>query len=755
MKSFDAAVDALSGAVFFKVPLLGAQIELIVLYLAVPMLFFTVWLGFPNIFQVGRAVRILQQQPREGEAKGDVSQWGALTTALSGTIGLGNIAGVAVALTMGGPGAILWMFVIGWFAMTVKMAEVVLGLKYRVFDEAGHVHGGPMYVLKAVGAARGWPKLGLALGGLYAFFALFGAIPMVQVNQSFAQVQVVTGITNGWGYGVFIAAAVALVTLGGAAWLGEVAKRLTPLKVGVYLFGVLTILILHNDLIPGALAKIWAGAWNGDAATGGAIGAFVAGMRRAVFASEAGVGSAVMAHSLARARHPVSEGLVALLEPLLGTMIVCGLGGLALVVADTWDDGLQGIAITSAAFAGVADWFPWVLAVVVFLFAYSTLVAWGFYGLQAWGYLFGHGQRAQWTYKILYIVALPPAAAIDLGSVVGIVDSAFFLMAIPNVIALYWCAGEVRRDVRAYLRAEDPEQEPVRPAPPVPMPDRTPQTDSASPSSGGLSLPQIVANQRELQSAIVAAKGHEWTGGWMEAATKALYMSVLSPGDFAIDAGANRGQHAVPMAGAVGPTGRVLAIEASAVMVEQLRQAVAAADASAIVDIGHYAVSDQAGSASFNFMPTADGYSSLGWDDKMAQFGEPEVETVEVHRLDDLVGEERAVAFMKLDIEGAELPALRGAARLLRRDRPVLAFENGGLRYAQRFDYSSADFFGFFEQVGYQVYTPFGTPFGREWDNGLQPGQLFALPVEMGERAAGILNPAMMRALFGALQAEA
>jgi AGCS family alanine or glycine:cation symporter len=178
-------------------------------------------------------------------------------------------------------------------------------------------------------------------------------------------------------------------------------------------------------------------------------------MRRAVFASEAGVGSAVMAHSLARAKHPVSEGLVALLEPLLGTMIVCAFGGLALVVAGTWNGGLEGIAITSAAFAKVSPWFPWLLAVVVFLFAYSTLVAWGFYGLQAWGYLFGNGPRAQWTYKILYVVALPPAAAIDLGRVVGIVDSSFFLMAIPNVIALYLCAGELRRDVRDYLASEE------------------------------------------------------------------------------------------------------------------------------------------------------------------------------------------------------------------------------------------------------------------------------------------------------------
>jgi AGCS family alanine or glycine:cation symporter len=450
MDFFDHLIDALTAAVFVKVAIGPITIEAIVVYLAIPMLFFTLWLGFPNVRLVGRGIRELRRKPAEGAGAGDTSQFGALATALAGTIGLGNIAGVAVALTMGGPGAIFWMFVIGWFAMTVKMVEVTLGLKYRIVDADGHVHGGPMYVLREVLARRGWPRLGVALGGCYAFFALFGAIPMVQVNQSFQQVSAVAGFSNGWAYGVFIAAAVACVTLGGATWLAEVSKRLTPIKVGIYLAGLCAILILHADAIPDAFAQIWHGAWGADAAKGGAVGAFVAGMRRAVFASEAGVGSAVMAHSLARTDQPVSEGLVALLEPLLGTMLVCSLGGLALVVAGTWSGGLQGIAIMSAAFAQISPWFPYLLAIVVFLFAYSTLVAWGFYGLQAWGYLFGNGRRAQTFYKVLYVAALPPAAAIDLGHVIGIVDCSFFLMAIPNVIALFLCAGEVRRDVRAF-----------------------------------------------------------------------------------------------------------------------------------------------------------------------------------------------------------------------------------------------------------------------------------------------------------------
>lgn len=451
IETLNGAIDALSATVFAKISLFGTPIEAIVLWLAIPMLLATLLLKFINLTGLGLAFRVLRTGQDKAE-DGDVSQFAALSTALAGTIGLGNIAGVAIALTSGGPGAILWMFVIGWFAMTLKMAEVALGLKYRSIDANGHVQGGPMYTLKHGLASRGWPKIGLLLGGIYAFFALFGAIPLVQVNQSYAQVAAVTGFTSAWGYGIVMAVLVAAVVFGGAPWLGRVASRLTPFKVAVYMVGVFAILILQADAIPAALAAIWHGAWTGDAALGGAVGSFVVGMRRAVYSSEAGVGSAVMAHSLAKTDEPVSEGLVALLEPFFGTVIVCSLGGLAMVVAGTWDDGLQGIAVTSAAFASVADWFPILLAAAVFLFGYSTLCAWGFYGLQAWGYLFGRGAFASWSYKIIYVVILPIGAVLDLGRVIDLIDSAFFLMAIPNVLALYLFAPELRRDVVDYLK---------------------------------------------------------------------------------------------------------------------------------------------------------------------------------------------------------------------------------------------------------------------------------------------------------------
>jgi AGCS family alanine or glycine:cation symporter len=445
-------IDVLEGAVFARTSLLGVDLELIVLWLAAPMVFFTIWLGFPNVRGFGLAIRDLRETRTEKRAPGQVSQFAALTTALSGTVGLGNIAGVAIALSVGGPGAAFWMFVIGWFAMSLKCAEVTLGLKYREIDGGGRVRGGPMYTLKNGLASRGLPRVGLVLGGLYAAFALISAMLSLQVNQSFAQISSVTGFDNGLAYGVMMAALVAVVVLGGVRWLGQVTSWLVPVMAIVYLTGVLAILCLNAGAIPAAIALVVSEAFSGGAAAGGALGSFVVGMRRAVFSSEAGIGSAVIAHAQARTHVPASEGMVALLEPFVDTVVICSLGALAIIVAGTYDQGLEGVAITSAAFAQVAGWFPYVLAVAVFLFAYSTLCAWGFYGLQAWGYLFGHGRTSATIFKTLYICILPLSAVLDLGRVVGLIDSAFFLMAIPNVIALYLLAPELRGDIGAYIR---------------------------------------------------------------------------------------------------------------------------------------------------------------------------------------------------------------------------------------------------------------------------------------------------------------
>lgn len=455
VETIGRGVDALAATVFAKTSIFGVEVELIVLWLAAPMVFFTVWLGFPNLRALGLAIRDLHETRAEKTAPGQVTQWAALTTALSGTVGLGNIAGVAVALTTGGPGAAFWMFAIGWFAMTLKCAEVTLGLRFREETPEGFIRGGPMYTLKNGFASRGWPRLGLILGGFYAAFALVGALPMLQVNQSFAAVAAVTALPTGeaaaWAYGAAMAALVAFVVLGGIGWIGRVTTWLVPLMALVYLAGVLAILALNFGAIPDAIALIVSDAFTGEAVAGGALGAFVIGMRRAVFSSEAGIGSAVIAHAQARTRVPASEGLVALLEPFIDTVVICSLGALAMVLAGTWNDGLEGIAVTQAAFAQVAPWFPVVLAVAVFLFAFSTLCAWGFYGLQAWGYLFGDSRRSALVFKALYVLLLPLGAVLELGRVVDLVDSAFFLMALPNILVLYLFAPQLRRELGDYV----------------------------------------------------------------------------------------------------------------------------------------------------------------------------------------------------------------------------------------------------------------------------------------------------------------
>lgn len=457
IETLGSGIDALAATVFAQVTLFGVQIELIVIWLAFPMVFFTIWLGFPNLRGLGVAVRNLRETPGEEAAPGQVSQFAALTTAISGTVGLGNIAGVAIALTVGGPGAAFWMFVIGWFAMTLKCVEVTLGLKFREVDEDGRVRGGPMYSLKNGFAAKGLPRLGLILGGFYAAFALIGALPVLQVNQSFAAVAGVTGLsqsmTDRWIFGVVMAVLVGFVVVGGITWLARLTTWLVPLMAIVYLSGVFSILIINAEAVPAALSLIVSDAFTGDAVAGGAIGAFVVGMRRAVFSSEAGIGSAVMAHAQARTRIPASEGVVALLEPFIDTVVICSLGAVAMVVAGTYNDGLEGVAVTQAAFAGVATWFPAVLAAAVFLFGYSTICAWAFYAFQSWGYLFGDSRTSATVFKLLYVLLLPFGAVMELGRVVDLIDSAFFLMAIPNIIILYVFAPELKREITSYLKS--------------------------------------------------------------------------------------------------------------------------------------------------------------------------------------------------------------------------------------------------------------------------------------------------------------
>lgn len=447
-----ALIDALSAAVFASVTVAGVEIQLIVMWLAAAMLFATFWLKVPQVRGFALAWKTLAGRFHDATAPGGISQFQALSTALASTVGLGNIAGVAVAVALGGPGAILWMMLIGVFAMALKCAEVTLGLMYREELPLGTIRGGPAVTLERGLAAIGLAPLGVGLGLAHAFFMIFGCLSLVQVNQAYVQVSNVTGIAAPFAFGIGFALLCALVLLGSISWIGRVTGKLVPGMCLLYIGACLVVLAANVTAIPAAVALIVERAFAPQAVAGGVLGVFIIGMRRAVYSSEAGVGTAVVAHAQARTREPASEGMVALIEPFIDTVVICTITGLTLVVTGMWmAEGLEGVAMTSAALESVIPFAPQMLALIVFLFAYSTALANGFYATQAFQHLAGHGPKREFAFKIFFCAQLSLGAALDLGRVLDLVDSAFFLMALPNVIGLYLLAGPLRRETEAYF----------------------------------------------------------------------------------------------------------------------------------------------------------------------------------------------------------------------------------------------------------------------------------------------------------------
>lgn len=445
--------DSLASVVFAAVSVNDVEINLIVLWLFAGMIFFTFRLGFVNVRGLNHSIDALKGRYSRPEAPGTMSPFQAFATALSGTVGLGNIAGVAIAIAIGGPGAAFWMIAVGFFAMSLKFAEVTIAVRYRLATDET-ISGGPMWYLSRGLAARGLPRLGKFLGGLYAIIALFALIQILQVNQSYSQMQAVAGFDDSdviaLGYGGCVAILAGLVLFGGAKGVARVTEKLTPLMCGLYLIGVFVVLGANASAIGPAAATIVGSAFSPDAAAGGLLGAFVAGMRRAVYSNEAGIGTATMAHSSVATELPASQGFVALLEPLVDTFIVCSATALMIVATGVWDDGYDDIAMTSAAFGSVVSWFPLVLAISVTLFAFSTVLAAGYYGQQVCRYLFGERVWAERLYLIVFCGILPVGAMADLGALVNIVDSLFFLLAVPNLIGLYLLTGAIRREVAAF-----------------------------------------------------------------------------------------------------------------------------------------------------------------------------------------------------------------------------------------------------------------------------------------------------------------
>lgn len=447
-----SAIDAFNNIVFTEVPIFGESVEIIVIWMFIPMVFLTVYLGFISLRSFKPAFQILRGKYKDPNAPGEVSQFQALTTAVSGTVGLGNIAGVAVAIAYGGPGAAFWMVVIGFFAMTLKFSEVTLAVKYRTIHQDGTVSGGPMYYLGRGLAARGWKQTGKILAWSYAGVAIFSLLQIAQVNQSYSQLSAVTGLNWPWVYGILTAIMTAVVIMGGIKSIATVTAKLVPAMAAVYIGAALFIIFSYITEIPAAIGLILQEALAPEAGIGAVIGAFVLGMRRAVYSSEAGLGSATIAHAAAKTNEPVSEGLVALLEPFIDTVVICSMTALVIVVTGAYKmEGLTDIQMTSAAFNSVISGFDVVLAVAVVLFAYSTIISWAYYTQKIWAFVLGDSKTSIILFRIVFCVALIPGGVLTVQQVYDVMDSLFLLMAIPNIIGIYLMSGEIRRDVKDYF----------------------------------------------------------------------------------------------------------------------------------------------------------------------------------------------------------------------------------------------------------------------------------------------------------------
>jgi len=477
-EGLDAKVNAMFASAtgpfvsFIFAPLPGTEFPWIVMWLVVAATIFTVYFAFVQLRWFGHSISLVKGDYSDPKHAGEVSHFQALTTALSGTVGLGNIAGVAVAVGIGGPGATFWMILAGLLGMASKFTECTLGVKYRNEYPDGTVSGGPMYYISKGFKERGLPG-GRFLAILFAIFCILGALGggnMFQANQAHAQISSITGDYPGWITGIIFAAVVFMVIVGGVKSIARVTEKVVPFMGIMYVGAALVILIINYDMIGWAFGQIFVGAFTGLGVAGGFVGALIQGFKRAAFSNEAGVGSAAIAHSAVKTNEPITEGFVSLLEPLIDTVVICTMTALVIIITNqlisdpetglyvlneagtaiSTVDGNSGVALTSAAFGSAISWFPYVLALAVILFAFSTMISWSYYGLKAWTYLFGEGKTTEIIFKVIFCIFIVIGAAASLGPVIDFSDAAIFAMAVVNITGLYFLMSVVRAELHSY-----------------------------------------------------------------------------------------------------------------------------------------------------------------------------------------------------------------------------------------------------------------------------------------------------------------
>lgn len=470
-KAVQPLTDALSSFIFYAVKIGNAELPLIVVWLIFAACFFTVYLGFINIRGFKHAVDIVSGKFTDESAlkqKGEITHFQALTAAVSGTVGIGNIGAVAVTVSLGGPGAIFWVAIAGFVGMTTKFVECTLGVKYRVVNSDGTVSGGPMYYLRDGLKAKGMGGFGKFLGMFFAVSIVIGCLGignMFQSNQAYVQLVEATGgatsalQNKGWLVGLVMAAMVAVIIIGGIKSIANITSKLIPFMVLIYLIGALIVLGMNAAELPRAFREIFAGAFSMKGATGGILGIMIIGFQRAAFSNEAGLGSAAIAHSAVKTDTPLTEGFVALLEPFIDTVVICTLTGLVLVTCFPTETlmggGLSGIELTSAAFESKISWSPVPLSFVAFMFAFSTMLAWAYYGTKGWTYIFGEGKGKELIFSLIFCIFIVIGASVQLSAILDFADALIFVMAIPNLIGLYIFAPEIKRDLIEYWKMRE------------------------------------------------------------------------------------------------------------------------------------------------------------------------------------------------------------------------------------------------------------------------------------------------------------
>lgn len=469
--AFAASTGWFVNFIFSNFP--GTSFPWIVGWLVLAAAIFTIYFGFVQFRAFPHSIALVRGDYSDPNDAGEVSHFQALATALSGTVGLGNIAGVAVAVGIGGPGATFWMILAGLTGMASKFTECTLGVKYRNEYSDGTVSGGPMYYMTKGFAERGLPGGGF-LAILFAVFCILGSLGggnMFQANQAHAQLANVIGPYPGWITGVIFAAIVFAVIIGGLKSIASVTEKVVPFMGVLYVGTALIILLMNFQHIGTAFSQIIDGAFTGMGIAGGMVGALIQGFRRAAFSNEAGVGSAAIAHSAVRTKEPITEGFVSLLEPFIDTVVICTMTALVIIITGQLvtdpETGLlvlneagtiktlgdnSGVALTSAAFSSAFGWFRYILAVAVILFAFSTMISWSYYGLKAWTFLFGEGKTKEIIYKAIFCLFVIIGAAANLGPVIDFSDAAIFAMAVVNIIALYCLMPIVKAELTSYNR---------------------------------------------------------------------------------------------------------------------------------------------------------------------------------------------------------------------------------------------------------------------------------------------------------------